>query len=546
MAAGLGQALWFAALLVLMRTLFGRGAPFLIAAAASIVMDSFYGGMHEFSYGETFATPRLFAEALVMTALAAGLTRRFVPAGISLLAAAALHPIMALTGMGFLAVLLALQDRRLWILIGGAVAVGLGLAFLGVAPFDRVLSRFDDAWFHVVEPRCAFAFLSWWSWLDFLRLAAVYLVLGGAWIMGSKSERGPVLVAMLTGAAALAVTFVGADLAHNILVVNAQPWRMLWLATLLANAWLGLLAWRAPKGSLSRELLVAAALLSVFSSFFALIRLAAAIVVILAVGVMLLERRRKAPAALRIATRVLLVFAVWYAGYAIFFQSTAPDYGLILAGLGTCLGLLALGAWLIHRRAAARGASAALFALLAAGCATVDHRTDWIRFVETPTAPEALEAFVGGDQNLYWPDSVDLMWFKLRMPSYYSCSQGTGSMFFRGTAMEYQRRTDALRPLNTADFRFDDRDLCPAKAEPHEDGPRSAAQLATACKALPELDAVVLPKAVPGAAAAAIWRAPAGRPINGETSADGRREVRLVTHYYKYACADLRGAEPRT
>ena len=65
-------------------------------------------------------------------------------------------------------------------------------------------------------------------------------------------------------------------------------------------------------------------------------------------------------------------------------------------------------------------------------------------------------------------------------------------MFFRDTAMEHARRGEVLRHLNTVDFGTIDDRLCPRRADPAFEGPTSAAQLQYVCRALPELDVLVL------------------------------------------------------
>jgi len=101
-------------------------------------------------------------------------------------------------------------------------------------------------------------------------------------------------------------------------------------------------------------------------------------------------------------------------------------------------------------------------------------------------------------------------------------------MFFASTAAEYRRRTDALAGLNTADFADDGSGLCAAKGTPGDDGPATREQLAAACRALPELDALVLTRKV-GDVPSAEWRAPP------------RLRVRTRHDtFHKYRCSDLR------
>ena len=65
-----------------------------------------------FSYAEVAATPRPFAEALVLCGIAALLCRRYAAAIALMSFAALMHPIMAASGFALLAAWLVVEDRR--------------------------------------------------------------------------------------------------------------------------------------------------------------------------------------------------------------------------------------------------------------------------------------------------------------------------------------------------------------------------------------------------------------------------------------------------
>ncbi len=77
-ASVLGAAVWVLALTFLMGALFDDRREALAAIRACIALDAGYGGLNIFHYGEGFATPRIFAEALVMAALALCLRGRLI------------------------------------------------------------------------------------------------------------------------------------------------------------------------------------------------------------------------------------------------------------------------------------------------------------------------------------------------------------------------------------------------------------------------------------------------------------------------------------
>jgi hypothetical protein len=204
LASILGQALWFSALLFLMRTLFQSDRERLLAGAAVILLEPSYSALRVFQYGETFTTPRLFTEAFVLAALALSHRRRWKSMSALLVLAAALHPLMALPGIGV--VVLSSGGRRAWIMIVGGLALGVTLALAGVDPFARVLVSLDETWFEVARQRSAHAFLSAWPPLDVLSVASKLAVLGIATQLATASEKRLVRNVLLTGVLGLVAT----------------------------------------------------------------------------------------------------------------------------------------------------------------------------------------------------------------------------------------------------------------------------------------------------------------------------------------------------
>jgi hypothetical protein len=162
-----------------------------------------------------------------------------------------------------------------------------------------------------------------------------------------------------------------------------------------------------------------------------------------------------------------------------------------------------------------------------------DRRTEWQRFLEQPDVSVDLADFVGDDANLYWNDSPEILWLKLQRPSFYSCLQGTGAMFYRGTAIDYARRGRALAKLDAAQFRHDPKHACYQEARSSIDDPLSIEDIRRACHELSDLDGVVLGVALPGASPRA-WTSPAARYYVSY------EKTEVVETFYKYMCRDLR------
>jgi hypothetical protein len=161
-----------------------------------------------------------------------------------------------------------------------------------------------------------------------------------------------------------------------------------------------------------------------------------------------------------------------------------------------------------------------------------DRRSDWTRFVEDWRTDAALATFAG-DGLAYWENGLTLQWLKLRRPAGFGCYQGAGLVFFRGMATEFRRRYEALGELDTIDFERQPGQVCPPRRNPDREGPEMLAQLTDACRAMPELDAIILARPVPGAAVT-TWQAPA-EMVRSQLYA-----VPVTRSFYRYDCAALR------
>jgi hypothetical protein len=155
-----GHVLWISSLLWLTRTLFGPTRAALLATAAAIVLNPHYGGLGLFGYAEPFATPRVFAEAFVMLALAGALRGQRVLAVGALMLGGAFHPLMALPGMALVFLVLANRDRRLWWALAPLAGATVVLVMVGVEPFGRATRFVDDEWFSIMLERVPYVLLS--------------------------------------------------------------------------------------------------------------------------------------------------------------------------------------------------------------------------------------------------------------------------------------------------------------------------------------------------------------------------------------------------
>jgi len=164
-----------------------------------------------------------------------------------------------------------------------------------------------------------------------------------------------------------------------------------------------------------------------------------------------------------------------------------------------------------------------------------DARTPWAKFVETTSdAPASLTSLLPGKEPIYWEGDVRVPWFVLKRANYFSCTQGTGAMFFRPTAVAYQQRYETFTQMPTLD-------LGESKACPSPLGMDPAsfvrANLATICSKERGLSALVLTRSVLDAPARE-WVPPAR--FEELKQVDGETHLVSVNKFFIYDCNDFR------
>jgi hypothetical protein len=536
----IGQLAWFASMLYFVRASFESRENAVLAAAAIIILYPYYDGVHIFSYGENFATPRIYAEALIMLALAVAQRHRLVLAIAPLAAAAALHPLMSVPGIAVVSLLAVRRHRRLWLLYLMALAGGLFLASFGIEPFTRVFMWFDPVWFDASYRYGAFAFVTRWPWLGFVGPLSSAAVLVMAWTVAEPVQRQFIAAVSTVAAAGVGLTLLGGEVGRNVLALDLQPWRALWLLTVLGNAWAAVLAFRLPAAWLSRKLiLVGLAAQAVAMAAEATMPLPSALFIVACLSLLCEQHRHEAlggafrAAAWLIAAAVIaitfstLVFFLKTRVSLFYAEKQIVAFGIVIAA--SIMIVLSM-----RNQFPSRLSNLILILLVVGAFAVVDRRDEWRKFLEDGDVREEMERFVGDSKNIYWERGLDLLWFKLDRPSYYSCPQGAATIMYRDTALEFKRRSEGLAGLNTEDFGEIDFISCAPKQDRQAQGPQARDQIAAACRALPELDAMVLLKPVAGTKHTR-WRAPAGQIV---TKA-GRQPESFDT-FYMYRCSDFR------
>ncbi|MBV8779336.1 MAG: hypothetical protein JO258_19240 [Alphaproteobacteria bacterium] len=544
LATLLGQLLWLAGLLCLARALIRDRLTALLAVLAVVVLPNAYA---LFGYGEPFVTPRLYAEALILVSLALMVRKRTAWAIAAAGLAAALHPITALPGLALLFVCIALARPRWWWLALGGAGAFAALALAGVKPFADLGATYDPAWFEVVRSRDAQCLITAWRYDALLGAAATWVLAILTLRAAEAGERRFLGAAFAIGVGGIAATLLGADLARNVLITELQPWRTLWLLTVVTHlcaAPVVLRLLRDPALEPVAKLMLTAAFVALWlSSFVGAIAVAAPLLAT-AVGVILWQRRmrRPLPAMARPLCLAALSLGATATALYVFYglrvlnemwpeRFRAAAFAVAVVSMALALVLVALR----HRGEARTRAwpLAAAAGLLLVALLGWDRRTAWTAFVESSQpVPPALAAALPENASVYWEGGLEFLWLHWKRPDYFSCSQGTGAVFFRQTALTYQHRLESFWPLRTLDFA--ETDLCPG-FDAAATSARTKPDLQAVCRREPGLDYLVLARPIDGVAAAE-WIAPV--PMRAVGLKNGGVTVAETNRFFIYACRD--------
>ena len=537
------HTLWLAALAWLMSTMFGRTREAIAATATAILLDPRYALLGIFGYGEHFLTPRPLAEAAVMAALAAAIRQRWIACIALLLAGAALHPIMTLPGLAATGLLAARQHRRIWFFAAAAACMMAGLAYAGVDPFVRIMRVYDPEWLAIARERGAVAFIGSWTWRDWLRAAPAAILAVMALLVAARNERAIPAATLAVAAGGIATSFIGGDLAANVLLVGIQPWRALWLLAVIANAWAAVVVVRLPRDSAARQFLLVGLGIALVERWLGTTPLFAPPTYLIALGALGYETWAGRPLPRTVwwvgaIAATVMVFLLVAGGSAVLtdFRQDQPLAVPAICAFVTILGVSAV----VHESRCdwCSGWRIAVVGIGLTGMAATawDRRSDWAAFESNEDVPADLAAFAAdAGSTVYWQHGLPMLWLKLRTSSGWSCTQGAGVIFFRGTALEFARRADALATLNTdGDFDVPGRSDCPVRRFPDESGPRDASAVIEACRAWPELDSIVIVTAFPDLPHV-TWQPPT--PL---VFSDHRGRVARHDAFHLYRCALLR------
>jgi hypothetical protein len=446
--------LWIVALLALMRD----ASPRLRWAGvlAVVAATHFFGTTRVFGFMEPFVTARTWAEPMALLALVFLLRGRLLPAAAAFVLAMALHPLVALpVGAVALAYLISL-DRR-WASLLLLLVPALGLAWAGIAPFDGLLKTYDPQWFQATLLANDIVYVSNWYLTDAIaaltHAVVLWLACRGSTTPFARLGRA----AVVTTPILCLVSFIGADLCHDVLLTQLQLWRVTWILDLLALASLPLLLAREwHKGPRGRGAAVA-----VFVAFYAidawlptgwLLGCWAVLALVLSGS-----RAEVKPSMIRLTVLASVIAGLGMIGLQV--VNAVQQLNVDTQGMKIALplsipfvlplvslpvvALLMLGWW--------RGGGArALSAVVAVGLLVVatthwDQRTSWQRYVESAQpGTHPFDALIPMGKQVYWHEDTAAAWVVLQRANFISSSQSSGLLFNRDTALVAVQRVPAL------------------------------------------------------------------------------------------------------
>ena len=457
--AAAASACFFGATLALARALGGERRLTIAVALVAATMPTAYGA-GVFHFAETSAVPRPFAEAAVMASVAALLAKRPLVAGLLLVAALAIHPIMAMAGIGTVLVLVvwrATWRARLMTVAAVAAAAGLAavLGMAGVPLLDRLSVRIDPDWLGMLTDHSPDLFPGLWRTSSFAAPIVQATTIALAVRHGAPTHRRVLVAVVISAGLQLAAAALFGDAMHGLLAVQGQGWRALWLLAVLGTFCLPFVVselWR--DGAAAR---MALALLG-----FAWLCPVDLVGGLAACGGALFLRARPAAVPIRddhakwalggVASLALLSTAVRSLGWIGFIDGQGRWNGAVAlvsawqADLLLAPSWLGIAAWHLAppRRPSPSLVGVAALAAFAIAAATWDerassglagHQDGFTQAIDVPGAPSSEILAIGG---------MTSSWFVLHRPQYFSPEQGASIVFSRPLALEWRRRARIL------------------------------------------------------------------------------------------------------
>jgi len=553
-----GQLVWFSGLIALVAKFAEDEKTAFFGLLSAFLLPTIYFGFSVLSYGEPFATPRLFVEGLTFWSLWCFFNRSYLVSALLVLAALSLHPIMGLITASLIAAILLQEARRWWWIFGAATVAGIAIILVsGAVPPERFTAELDGDWLHVVETRAKYLFVSEWPIKDWARIILAASITLPMIALYSGWQRRLILSALFVGASGLAVSFIGADMLHNVLLSQIQTSRAIWFVYLLGNVAMGVVVASAYRKSDADGDAFFFLYLSAWMIAHILWPLPGMILGVAASGLAYLRITGKIAGIPSLFRRLIYITSIILFFWMIFFRLKfwlLPDNrdaifsnGDAFVGIGgfsqveLAVIVLIVFAAVRLRMKIPSYVTKGLIVLLAVWSVFVwDRRSEENRGFEGDYIADSLIEKIPEGAQVYWEGSVKGPWFLLRRPSYFADAQGAAVVFSQDLALEYLKRSkiahavegvdyvDIWRPFKTVD---EYRERLKAKKK------LDKLDLADACANAPELDFLVLTRRVEGAYLM-VWNP---RTLEQVADAPSTAPKPLPTQSrFLYRCADFR------
>lgn len=471
-----GHALWFGSAMLLASRL-QRGFPFWLGLVLVIAMPRSFNA-EVLEYADRFLTPRLIAEGFTLLSLALVLRGKRLASLAVLATAFAMHPLMALAGAAFVGLYLACDRPKVALVFGALTSAAvLLLGWMDVSPFGRLFATMDAEWFQLAVARASYVFWDGWRYEEWGNRSLLTLSLLAAAAGAAKGrQRRIFLLPLVIGAAAMLLFWLGTSVFHNVLLIQLQTWRWLWLTQLfsyLAAAWLAGEFWQ--QGRTARLLLLG------FITAWLTLDSIGGLLAVLVCSLFIWHARRGKVIAIPDGLTDLLyalpfLAAAWWLANGWLeatssalmktLGSTALEFGLVWlmlflsAGGGVIAVLIFLAVWRYgadRRKPVHLAAIAGVAFLLMLSIAFWDRQGAQQRYYAQQALKDGVPSFsrvIPAGAVVYWEDDVQMTWFGLGRASYASLSQTVGLIFNRQTAIEGKRRVDRLAVLGVKDGVF--------------------------------------------------------------------------------------------
>jgi hypothetical protein len=455
-----GGGLWILACVGISRTLLGnkwyaRSCALVLATTSLAYTPNF----STFTLNETMATARQIAVPLGLMSVACALSGRHVLAWATGLVATLMHPLMGIWALVFL-VTGAWTDRRLLIAISTVFIVLLSGRFW--LPTDT-LDLMAPGWELVLRASTADVFL---GSLGTLRLGPIIALIGVLWLGGRHGDvrfRRAYLVLALLLSSSILLAQVCSYFLPVRLVLQVQPWRVMWLAIPLATIVffdLAGQAWRA-----GAQHLAAFCVLATLAWSFEALRPLLPYVAIAVMGIPVLAgywltvlkwlKGHRPVAIAALVVLVLVTLPVYYLSMEIAGASLhAPVFafapaldGFFISG-GAGLGFVVLAAALTVRPARY---AVLLLSLPMVVYAAIqwDARSPFLKTTESQYLSASaistkFDQYIRRGDVILWPGHGMDVWFELGTANYAIDRQTTGLVFSAEKTAEAKRRLERV------------------------------------------------------------------------------------------------------